>query len=149
MVIIGKELEEVDEARLIQFLRNDQDVFAWSSSDLRGVSRDVIEHSLKVDPKARPVKQRLRPMSEERKKAAQAKVQKLLDTEVIHEVQFSEWLVNVVMVPKKNGKWRMCIDILNKACPKDEYPLPHIDTLVDAAASSEMLSMLDCFSGFH
>jgi len=57
--------------------------------------------------------------------------------------------VNVVMVPKKNGKWRMCIDILNKACPKDEYPLPHIDTLVDAAASSEMLSMLDCFSGFH
>ena len=57
--------------------------------------------------------------------------------------------MNVVMVPKKNGKWRMCIDILNKACPKDEYPLPHIDTLVDAAASSEMLSMLDCFSGFH
>jgi len=92
MVIIGKELEEVDEARLIQFLRNDQDVFAWSSSDLRGVSRDVIEHSLKVDPKARPVKQRLRPMSEERKKAAQAKVQKLLDTEVIHEVSFrSGW----------------------------------------------------------
>ena len=105
MVIIGKELEEANEARLIQFLRNDQDVFAWSSSDLRGVSRDVIEHSLKVDPKAKPVKQRLRPMSEERKKAAQAEVQKLLDAGVICEVQYPEWLANVVMVPKKNEKW--------------------------------------------
>ena len=55
------------------------------------------------------------------------------------------------MVPKKNGSWRMCIDFttLNKFCPKDKYPLPHIDTLVDAAAGSEMLSMLDCFSSYH
>jgi len=55
------------------------------------------------------------------------------------------------MVPKKNDSWRMCIDFttLNKFCPKDEFPLPHIDTLVDAAAGSEMLSMLDCFSGYH
>ena len=90
-------------------------------------------------------------MSEERKKAAQGEVQKLLDAGVIREVQYPEWLANVVMVPKKNGKWRMCIDFtnLNKACPKDEYPLPRIDTLVDAVAGSEMLSMLDCFSGYH
>ena len=75
----------------------------------------------------------------------------MLDAGVIREVQYPEWLANVVMVPKKNGKWRMCTDftILNKACPKDEYPLPRIDTLVDAAACSEMLSMLDCFSGYH
>ena len=80
-------------------------------------------------------------MSEERHKAAHAEVQKLLDVGVIREVQYPEWLANVVMVPQKNGKWRMCIDftILNKACPKDECPLPHIDTLVDAAACSEML----------
>jgi len=56
------------------------------------------------------------------------------------------------MVPKKNGSWRMCIDFtaLNKFCPKDEFPLPRIDTFVDAAAAGlEMLSMLDCFSGYH
>jgi len=90
-------------------------------------------------------------MSEERRKAAQGEVQKLLDAGVVREVQYPEWLANVVMVPKKNGKWRMCIDFtnLNKACPKDEYPLPRIDTLVDATAGSEMLSMLDCFSGYH
>ena len=66
MVIIGKGLEEAEEARLIQFLRNNQDVFAWSSSDLRGVSREVIEHELRVNPKAKPVKQGQRRMFEER-----------------------------------------------------------------------------------
>jgi len=151
MVIIGKELEEHEEARLIQFLRNNQDVFAWSSSDLRGVSREVIEHTLTLNPKPKPVKQGQRSMSEERRKAAQSEVQKLLNASVIREVQYPEWLANVVMVSKNNGQWRMCIDFtnLNKACRKDEYPLPRIDTLVDAAAGSEMLSMLDCFSGYH
>ena len=120
MVVISKELEEAEEARLVQFLWNNQDVFAWSSSNLRGVSREVIEHTLTVNPKAKPIKQSQRSMSEESQKATQAEVQKLLDAGVIREVQSPEWLANVVMVPKKNGKWRMCIDFtnLNKACPK-------------------------------
>ena len=73
-ITIGKGLEEDEESRLIQFLRNNQDVFAWSSSDLQGVSREVMEHELKVDPKVKPRKQHLRTMSEDRKKAAQSKV---------------------------------------------------------------------------
>ena len=102
-----------------------------------------MEHSLRVDPKVKPRKQRLRTMSEERKKAAQSEVQKLLDAGVIREVQYPEWPANIVMVQKKNGSWIMCIDFttLNKFCPKDEFPLPRIDTLVDAAARSEMLSV--------
>jgi hypothetical protein len=85
-----------------------------------------MEHVLNVHPNFKPVRQHLQTMSDERKKAAQAGVQKLLDAGVIQEVQFSDWLANVVMVPKKNGKWRMCIGFtnLNKACPKDDYPLP-------------------------
>ena len=75
-------------------------------------------------------------MSEERILAAKTKVQRLLNANVIREVKYSEWLTNVVLVPKKNGKMRMCIDFtdLNKACKKDPFPLPRIDTSIDKVA---------------
>jgi hypothetical protein len=90
-------------------------------------------------------------MSADRVKSAEAEVQKLLDARIIREVQYPVWVANVVMVPKKNGNMRMCIDFieLNKACPKDPYPLPRIDVIIDQAASCDMLSLLDCFSGYH
>jgi hypothetical protein len=74
-----------------------------------------------------------------------------LDANVIREVKYSEWLANVVLVPKKNGKMRMCIDFTdhNKACKKDPFPLPRIDTSVDKAAGCKWFSLLDCFSGYH
>jgi hypothetical protein len=78
-------------------------------------------------------------------------VKRLLSAGIIREVTYPEWLANTVMVKKANGKWRMCISFtdLNKACPKDEFPLPRIDSLVVAAASSELMSLLDCYSGYH
>ena len=70
---------------------------------------------------------------------------------LVREVMYPEWLANVVVVPKKNGKWRVCVDYtdLNKACPKDPYPLPHIDCMVDATAGYEMLSFMDAHSGYN
>jgi hypothetical protein len=142
-VLIGK--------TLIRFLFNNKDVFAWSANDLCGVNRDVIEHSINVDPSFRPRKQRLRKMSDDKAEGARNEVKRLLSASVIREVKYPEWLANTVMVKKANGKWRMCIDFmdLNKACSKDEFPLPRIDSLVDVAASSELMSLLDCYSGYH
>jgi hypothetical protein len=150
-VLLGSQLSEQQEKTLIRFLFNNKDVFAWSANDLYGVNRDVIEHSLNVDPSFRPRKQRLRKMSDDKVEGARNEVKRLLSTGVIREVKYPEWLANTVMVKKANGKWRMCIDFtdLNKACPKDEFPLPRIDSLVDAAASSELMSLLDCYSGYH
>ena len=90
-------------------------------------------------------------MSEDRILATKAKVQRLLDANIIREVKYSEWLANVVLVPKKNGKMRMCIDFidLNKACKIDPFPLPRIDTSVDKVAGHKCFSLLDCFSGYH
>ena len=70
---------------------------------------------------------------------------------MIRDVQYPDWLANVVVVKKKNGKWRVCIDFsdLNKACPKDPFPLPHIDQMVDATAGFELLSFMDAFSGYN
>jgi hypothetical protein len=76
------------------------------------------------------------------------KVKRLLSAGVIREVTYPEWLANTVTVKKANGKGRMCIDFidLNKACLKDEFPLPRIDSLVDATTTSELMSLLDCYS---
>jgi hypothetical protein len=90
-------------------------------------------------------------MSEEKVKAVEAEVQRLQDVKVIREVKYLVWLANTVPVKKKNGKWRMCVDFtdLNKACKKDDFPLERVDKIVDDAANSEMLSLLDMFSGYH
>jgi ribonuclease HI len=150
-VLLGSHLSEEQEKTLIRFLFNNKDVFAWSANDLCGVNRDVSEHSLNVDPSFRPRKQRLRKMSDDKAEGAQNEVKRLLSAGVIREVKYPEWLANIVMVKKVNGKWRMCIDFtdLNKACPKDEFPLPRIDSLVDTATSSDLMSLLDCYSGYH
>ena len=78
-------------------------------------------------------------------------VRKLLEAGFIREVYYPDWLANVVMAKKNNGKWRMCVDFtdLNRVCPKDSYLLPRIDTLVDSTARHELLSFMDAFSGYN
>jgi hypothetical protein len=90
-------------------------------------------------------------MSEEKVKAVEAEVQRLQDAQVIREVKYPIWLANTVPVKKKNEKWRMCVDFtdLNKVCKKDDFPLERVDKIVDDAANSEMLSLLDMFSRYH
>jgi hypothetical protein len=104
-------------------LFNNKDVFAWSANDLCGVNRDVIEHSLNLDPTVRPRKQKLRKMSDDKTKGARNEVKRLLSAGVIREVTYLEWLANTVMVKKANGKWRICIYFtdLNKACVGDLF----------------------------
>ena len=86
-----------------------------------------------------------------RDNAIKEEVQKLMAAKFIREVYYPDWLANVVMVKKANDKWRMCVDFtdLNKACPKDSYPLPRIDQLVDSTASHKLLSFMDAFSRYN
>jgi hypothetical protein len=107
IVMIGIEVNKEEEERLLEFLCHNQDVFAWSKTNLIGVHRSVIEHALNTDLTVRPKLQWQRPMSDDRVKSEEAEVQKLLDARIIREVQHPVWVANVVMVPKKNGKMRM------------------------------------------
>jgi hypothetical protein len=149
--LLGFQLSDEQKKTLIRFLFNNKDVFVWTANDLYGVNRDVIEHSLNVDPSFRTRKQKLQKMSDDKVEGARNEVKRLLSAGVIREVTYPEWLANTVMVKKANGKWRMWIGFtdLNKACLKDEFPLPRIDSLVDAASSSEQMSLLDCYLGYH
>ena len=87
----------------------------------------------------------------ERDQAIAEEVRKLQEASFIREVYYPDWLANVVMVKKASGKWRMCMDFtnLNKACPKDSYPLPRVDVLVDSAAKHQLLSFMDAFSSYN
>ena len=79
------------------------------------------------------------------------KVDRLLEARAIREVDYPTWLSNTVMVKKKNGKWRVCVDFtsLNKACPKDSFSLSKIDQLVDATSGHGRMSFLDAYRGYH
>jgi hypothetical protein len=90
-------------------------------------------------------------MLEEKVEAAKAEVQRLLDAGFIREIIYPQWLANVVMVRKKNGKWRMCTDFtdLNRCCPKDNFPLTRIDNIINSAVGCEMMALLDYFSDYH
>ena len=94
-----------------------------------GVPRRLAEHRLRVDPKSKPVKEHLQRSAVEKRKAVGEEVTRLLAAEFIRESYHSEWLANVVMVPKKDDSLRMCIDFkhINRACQKDHFPLPRID----------------------
>jgi len=116
-----------------------------------GIDPDFLCHRLTMDPKVRSVRQRRKKFNEEKRPIIKEETKKLLSADHIREIQYPEWLANAVLVKKANGKWKMCVDFtdLNKACPKDSYPLPSIDALVDSASGCKMLSFLDAFSGYN
>jgi hypothetical protein len=117
-----------------------------------GVPRNLIEHSLNVDPKATPKRQHLCRFADDRRDAIKKELSKLLADGFIREVFHPEWLANPILVRKKNSnEWRMCVDYtdLNKQCPKVPFGLPRIDQVIDSTTGSDLLGFLDCFSGHH
>jgi hypothetical protein len=113
-----------------------------------GVPRELIEHSLNVDPKATPKRQHLRRFADDRRDAIKKELAKLLVAGFIKEVFHPEWLANPILVRKKNSnEWRMCTDNtdLNKHCPKDPFALPRIDQVIDSTAGCDLL----CCSGYQ
>jgi len=148
---LGRLLSQEEQDEVAAVISRHLDAFAWTASDMPSIDPDFLCHHLTMDAKVHPVRQRMRKFNEERCLVVKEETQKLLSVGHIREIQYPEWLANVVMVKKANGEWRMCVDFtdLNKACPKDSYLLPSIDALVDSASGCKMLSFLDAFSGYN
>jgi hypothetical protein len=136
---------------VVDFLCVNSNVFAWKPSDMPSILREVIEHALRIKSSSKPVQQRLCCFDEEKHRAIGEEIVKLLVAGFIKEVYHPEWLANPVLVKKKSGKWRMCVDYtsLNKACPKDLFPLTRIDQVVNSTLGCETLCFLDTYSGYH
>jgi len=148
---IGRLLSQSEREEVAAVISRHLDAFVWTAVDMSGINPNILCHHLTMDTKVRPVRQRRRKFNEERCLVVKEETQKLLSAGLIREIQYPEWLANVVIVKKRNGKWRMCVDFtdLNKVCPKDSYPLPNIGALVDNASGCKMLSFLDAFSGYN
>ena len=144
---VGSELPPQEKEELVGFLRRNVDVFAWNAYDAPGVDPSLICHHLNVNLSSIPKKKPPRRPSKEHASAVRDNVTKLKKTGAIKEVFYPEWLANTVVVRKKTGKWRVCVDFTdwNKACPKDPFLLPRIDRLVDATVGHPRMSFLDAF----
>ena len=152
LTYVGSKLAEDLRSLLIHFLKQNKDVFGWKQEDMGGIDPAIITHRLNVNPSFKPVKQKRRSFAPERQKAINEEVGKLLQAGAIREVEYPEWLANVVLIKKVNDKWRLCIDFtdVNRACPKDSFPLSRINLIVDATAGHELLlSFMDAFSGYN
>ena len=137
-VKVGEGLDPEVKGGLVELLREYNDIFAWSHEDMPGIPLSLATHRLAVDATFKPIKQKRRHFNAERNAAVQEEVDKLLKAGFIRESRYPDWIANVIMVTKSNRKWRMCVDYtdLNRACPKDSFPLPKIDQLIDSTSGN-------------
>lgn len=148
---ISTSLSKEDTTHITQILQKNVSVFAWTATDMSGVNQSIIMHRLSTFKDAKPVSQKKRKLGEEKRVVTKEKAKKLLQAGFIREAHYTTWLGNMVLVRKPSEKWRMCTNYtdLNKAIPKDAYPLPSIDRLVDGASGHKFMSFLDAFSGYN
>ena len=126
-------------------------MFAWNAYEALGMDSSFICHHLNVNPSVTPKMQPPRRSSKDYFDVVKDEVMKFKQVRAINEVFYPEWLANTVEVKKKSGKWRVCVDFtdLNKACPKDPFPMLRIDQLVDATVGHPRMSFLDVFQEYH
>jgi hypothetical protein len=126
-------------------------VFTWSYEEMLGIDPSIIVHEIKTYTAVKPVRQKLHLVHPKKIVAIKAEVEKLLKFGFIYPIPLTEWVSNIVPVAKKQGTIRACVYYrdINKACPKDNYPTPFIDQIIDNCAGSVIFSFMDGFSGYN
>ena len=148
---IGTNLNDLMNKELVQFLKENLDIFKWSHKDMPVIATEVIQHCLNVDPEKKPIQQRQQVFAPKCNRVIMDEVDKFLVASFIQEVYYPDWLAKVILVKKANRKWRMCMNFtdLNSTCPKDSFPLPRIDQLVNSTTGHKLLTFIDAFSSYN
>jgi hypothetical protein len=149
---ISANLDSSFRKELIKLLKEYKDCFAWDYSEMPGLDRSIVEHRLPIKHGFRPYKQPSRKIYKDEVLAdVKKEVERLIEANFIRPCRYAEWISNIVLVYKKNGKNRVCIDFrdLNRATPIDGYLMPIADLLVDAAAGHKVISFMDGNAGYN
>ena len=151
LIKIGSTLNEKEKKYLQELLMEFQEVFKWSYEGMPRIDLEIAQHHIDTHDHIVPVKQKLRRMRMELLLMIKEEVTKQLKVGFIKTINQAEWIANVMPVHKKDGKVRICVDFrdLNKACPKDDFPFPHIDVMIDNTTRSALMSFMDGFSGYN
>lgn len=150
-VWIATDLKPDEEELLISTLKEYKDIFAWSYKDLKGVDPAICQHTIPMREEAKPSKQRPYTYNDNFGSKIKEEIDKLLAAEFIYEIEHTEWVSPIVIVPKKNGKLRVCVNLkkVNAATIRDHYPLPITDHVLERVAGKKAYSFLDGFSRYN
>jgi hypothetical protein len=148
---INVNLDEQKQQKLIQVLSKYQQDFSWEYSDMKGIDPQLCTHHICVEKDVWPIRQPQRRLNLHLRYIVKEELQKMLDVDFIYPILDSRWVSPLVIVPKKNGKWRICVDYkeLNKATQKDHFSFPFIDQVLDTLAGKKLFYFLDSFSGYN
>jgi hypothetical protein len=118
---------------------------------MSGIDPKIVIHEIKTYPNAKPIRQLLHPVHPCKVAAIKLEVEKLLKVSFVYPVALIDWVSNLVPIDKKQGTIRVCVDYrdINKSCPKDNFPTPFVDQIVDDCVGSEIFSLMDGFSGYN
>jgi hypothetical protein len=150
-IFFSKKLSPCLQELMIALLKEYADCFAWDYTEMLGLDRSIVEHRLPLKKGFRPFQQRARQMKAEFLVEVKKEVEKMLEAGFIRPCKYAEWISSVVPVQKKDGWWRVCVGFrdLNRATPNDEYPMPVMETLINAAAGHMILSFMDGNTGYN
>ena len=149
--LINANLLQLEKNQLIALLKEYADVFAWEYDEIPGLDPNLVVYALNVEPGVKLVIQPIQTFDPDIEAQIIKEVQKFLTAGFIRPIKHQNWLSNIVSVKKKNGQMRCYVDFqnLNKACPKDEFPLPNMDMLIDLVAGHAIFSFMDGFSSYN
>jgi hypothetical protein len=150
-VKLSSSLTNEQRAEYTELLKEFADVFAWTYEDLKTYDTSVIEHKIPLNEEARPFRQKLRQINPMLLPIMEREVKKLLDAQIIVPLRYSKWVANLVLVRKKSGEIRLCVNFrnLNRSSKKDNYPLPNMEQILQRVTGASRISMIDVFSGYN
>lgn len=148
---INPRLDSDQQTQVIQKLQKQSGEFSWEYKDMCGIHPDMCIHHIYIQENVRPIRQPQRRMNLVLKDIVKDELQKLLNVNFIYPISDRKWVSPLVMVPNKNGKWRVCVDFreLNRVTLRDYFPLPFIDQVLDTLSGKQYFSFLDGYSGYN